>query len=115
MSSETGNCALCGQRYDGHGHNPAPVLRHADDRVCGNCNEIVLSVRAGNKMITAMVAMYLVYRQVATNETMGDGGFFYADGKATLHAVRMPVEYLESLAQALGLKVYGRTKESRGR
>ena len=57
--------------------------------------------------------IYEKYRMVASGDTAGGNGCFYADGKATLNAVQVPVELLERLAKAIGQKVYGRTSSDR--
>jgi hypothetical protein len=45
---KTGTCALCGQEYHDHGHNPRPVLDDPDARVCATCNErVVIPARLG--------------------------------------------------------------------
>ncbi len=54
-----------------------------------------------------------LYEAVATGETLGGGGCFYADGKATLNAVVVPVELLEKLAVLCGRQVHPRTVDYR--
>lgn len=54
-----------------------------------------------------------VYEDVASGKSRGAGGHFYADGKGTLHAVTIPVEFLERLAAVLGRPVHGRTYDDR--
>lgn len=57
--------------------------------------------------------IYATYAAVASGQTDGGGGTFYADGKGTLNAVTLSVEVLEALAKALGKPVYGRTNADR--
>lgn len=54
-----------------------------------------------------------VYHRVATGESQGAGGAFYADGETTLSAVTIPVDLLEALAKAAGRKIHGRTSDYR--
>jgi hypothetical protein len=48
------------------------------------------------------------YDDVATGDSRGANGCFYADGKGTLNAVNIDVEDLERLAKAVGRKVHPR-------
>jgi hypothetical protein len=57
--------------------------------------------------------LYEHYREVASGETRGSGGVFYADGAGTLNAVVVDVTILEDLARALGKPVLGRTRRDR--
>ena len=54
-----------------------------------------------------------LYDEVATGETLGASGYFYADGKGTLNAVVVPVAMLEKLAKACGRKLHPRTRDYR--
>ena len=43
--NETGTCALCGGPYTHWGNNPQPVLPKYEQRVCDDCNGIVIARR----------------------------------------------------------------------
>ena len=43
--AETGKCALCGKEYTHYGNNPQPLLPDIDQRVCDECNALVVIAR----------------------------------------------------------------------
>ena len=49
-SSSPQPCALCTGSFEGHGHNPQPILEDINDRVCDDCNL--------NKVIPARIREY---------------------------------------------------------
>jgi hypothetical protein len=32
-------CCICGQKFEGFGNNPWPIVKDADSRCCDSCNE----------------------------------------------------------------------------
>ncbi len=53
------------------------------------------------------------YKLVASGESQGAGGVFYADSKSTLNAITIPIEDIEALAKACNAPVLSRTWEGR--
>ncbi len=49
-SSSPQPCALCTGFFEGHGHNPQPILEDVNDRVCDDCNM--------NKVIPARIRSF---------------------------------------------------------
>ena len=39
MNGQGGTCILCGEGYDGWGHNPEPLVEYDRGRCCGVCND----------------------------------------------------------------------------
>ncbi len=66
-----------------------------------------------DRLISVAGMILEVYHRVASGESRGAGGCFYADGKATLNAVQIPVALLENLAECLGQRVHPRVSSDR--
>lgn len=58
-------------------------------------------LEAVRKLLGAVQDITDKYNLVASGESRGAGGCFYADGKGTLNAVQIDVEHLEELARKI--------------